>query len=166
MHLPDWRLDGKTGLITGSPTAAGTTTFTVTATDSVGATATHDYSLVVNPVLVLSGSTTLPPATLDVPYSEQIPTTGGTVPLVFALTTGSLPPGLTLSPTGLISGTPTSASTATTNGTSSFTVMATDASGTSATQTYSLTVNQSSFAITTTSLPTAVVSHRPITRRS
>lgn len=49
-----------------------------------------------------------PNGTTGTPYSHTFPTTGGTPPLSFAITSGSLPPGLTLDPsTGVVSGTPT-----------------------------------------------------------
>ena len=67
---------------------------------------------------------TLPNGTPGVPYSQQLTATGGAPPHTFAVTAGTLPPGLTLTPAGLLSGTPT------TNGSFPFTVTATDSGGT------------------------------------
>lgn len=48
-----------------------------------------------------------PAATQNQAYSHQFAATGGTAPYSWALTAGSLPAGLTLSGSGLLSGTPT-----------------------------------------------------------
>jgi hypothetical protein len=60
--------------------------------------------------------------------------TGGVGTIAFALTTGALPPGVTLSPAGTLSGTPTDA------GAFTFTIAATDSNGCSGTRTYTMTV--------------------------
>jgi sugar lactone lactonase YvrE len=66
---------------------------------------------------------TLPAGTLNVAYSNQLQAFGGVAPYTWAITSGALPAGLTLSvSTGQISGTPTFA------GAFSFTVQATDSS--------------------------------------
>jgi len=49
----------------------------------------------------------IPDGTLGVPYSHQMSAYGGTTPYTWSIWSGSLPPGLTLSSSGLISGTPT-----------------------------------------------------------
>ncbi len=68
-------------------------------------------------------TTTLPKAYLHSAYSHQLATTGGNPPATWSLTAGTLPAGLSLSASGLISGTPTNA------GSFSFTVQATDLQG-------------------------------------
>jgi len=66
-------------------------------------------------------TTSLPAASVGVAYSATLNATGATPPYTWAVTGGSLPPGLSLNPTtGVISGTPT------TPGTYHFTVQATD----------------------------------------
>lgn len=61
------------------------------------------------PVVILS--TSLPSTSVgDIGYSATLSGYGGTIPYSWSLATGSLPPGLTLSSTGVISGEPTSAS--------------------------------------------------------
>jgi hypothetical protein len=65
---------------------------------------------------------------VDHPYSpETLDASGGVAPLTFTLASGTLPAGLTLSPGGTVSGTPTAAVDA------SFAVTVTDADGASAT---------------------------------
>ncbi len=67
---------------------------------------------------------TLPAGTRNAAYSQQITASGigASPPFTFAVTAGSLPPGLSLGSNGALSGTPTSA------GDFNFTVTATDAS--------------------------------------
>jgi hypothetical protein len=70
------------------------------------------------------------PLTKNVPYSQQLSAAGGAAPYTWSLTAGALPPGLTLSSTGLISGTPTA------SGSFSFTVTVRDRNNASASRTY------------------------------
>ena len=63
----------------------------------------------------------------------QLTATGGTAPYTFAVITGSLPAGLTLSPSGVVAGTPA-------NGAYAFTVKVTDANGASANRSFSGTL--------------------------
>jgi alpha-tubulin suppressor-like RCC1 family protein len=79
-------------------------------------------------------TTTLPDAVIDQPYTAALSATGGTAPYTWAVTSGSPPPGLSLSAAGSITG------TATTGGPASFTVTATDAAGSTATASLTLTV--------------------------
>lgn len=65
----------------------------------------------------------LPPCATGVAYSETITAVGGTGPYTFAVVSGALPAGLSLSTAGVISGTPTAAAA------SSFTVQARDSTG-------------------------------------
>jgi hypothetical protein len=104
------------GLISGSPTSAGVTTFTVQAIDNEGNGGVRQYSLSVLNITYLPA--TLPSGTQASAYSQQLSVSGGTAPYTFSLI-GSLPAGLSLSSTGLISGTPT------TNGTFSTSIRAT-----------------------------------------
>ena len=69
------------------------------------------------------------------PYSETFTVTGLTGVYVFSVAGGTLPPGLTLSPAGALTGTPTTA------GTYAFTVAATDPTGGQAVRGYTLTVS-------------------------
>lgn len=65
---------------------------------------------------------TLPNGTVGVGYNQTITASGGTAPYTFAVTSGTLPAGLTLSAGGTLSGTPTTAAT------SNFRITATDSS--------------------------------------
>ncbi len=80
---------------------------------------------------------TLAPASVGSAYSASLSASGGSAPYTFSVLSGSTPEGLSLSPEGVISGTPTSAETA------SFTVLARDSSKPAliGTREYSLTVS-------------------------
>ena len=97
------------GVLSGVPAASGNFSFYVRVTDSTAATMDQLISLnIVNPPLTITNAT-LPTATAGVPYHAQLGATGGTPPYSWVLAGGSasLPPGLSLSGAGLISGTAT-----------------------------------------------------------
>ncbi|MBH0186913.1 MAG: IPT/TIG domain-containing protein [Nitrospira sp.] len=58
--------------------------------------------------LVISSSTSLPDGKVGIGYSTTLTATGGTAPYTWQILRGALPPGLSLSSGGLISGIPTS----------------------------------------------------------
>ena len=57
------------------------------------------------PALTIT-TTSLPDAQVGVAYSQQLAASGGTSPFIWSVSVGSLPAGLTLSASGLLSGTP------------------------------------------------------------
>jgi hypothetical protein len=126
------------GTISGTPTTSGTSTFTAQVTDNLttGAqTATHSFTLLIADPLTID-TTTLPSSIINTPYSQPLLASGGSAPYTWSLTTGQLPPGITLATNGSLAGTPTAI------GTSTFTAKATD-SGTppqTVTRTLSITV--------------------------
>jgi hypothetical protein len=86
--------------------APGTYKFTLRVTDGAGNVGQREYRLRVSSLNIMLGSA-LPPATVNVPYSQTLEPRGGTPPYTFSVTNGSLPTGLNLDPsTGVISGTP------------------------------------------------------------
>lgn len=124
-------------LISGTPTAQGTFSFTIKVTDSKSASASASLSIKVSNLAITTASP-LPAATGGTAYSVQLAATGGTAPYQWSLATGStLPAGLTLSSTGLLSGTPTL------GGTDTFGVTVTDSESPAAalTKTFSLTIS-------------------------
>jgi hypothetical protein len=79
----------------------------------------------------------LPDWTADHPgYDETLTATGGTGPLSYSVSDGALPPGLTLDPDGVISGTPT------TPGSFTFTIAVTDTTGATDSRPYTVAVNE------------------------
>ncbi len=127
-------LAAGSGLLSGTPTAAGTYPFTVRVVDASGQSATQSLSIVVAPAPSLTFGNP-PNGQVANAYSQQLTVSGGTGPFAWSVSAGSLPPGLSLAPgTGLLAGTPT------TPGLYSFTVRVVDSFGQSATKTVSLTV--------------------------
>lgn len=143
-------LDPSTGAITGTAGSLGTSNFTIGATDVFGCNGSASYSLRVCPAISVSPAT-LAAGTINVPYSQTVTATGGTGPYAYEVSSGLLPPGLSLeSTTGLISGTPAS------SGTFNFSIGATDADGCTGTQTYSLFIC-GILGMSPASLPSATV---------
>jgi sugar lactone lactonase YvrE len=154
------------GVLAGTPTASGTFSFTVTATDSTPApgtvTGTVMYTLTVNPAVVVVPTITITPATLTAAtagtaYSATLTASGGVSPYTYMVTSGALPAGITLTG-GVLAGTPTAI------GTFNFTVAATDSSPAPGpymgTAMYTLTVNPgvaTTFSFTTSGATTATV---------
>jgi predicted outer membrane repeat protein len=157
---PGLTLNAGTGALTGTPnTAIGSPfSFTIQVTDNVGGTATKAFTLAVAaPALTITTATPLPAGTVGTAYSGvTFAATGGTPPYVnWAVTVGSLPPGLALAPTtGVLSGTPNT----TAGSPFSFTIQVTDNVGGTATKAFTLAVNGTGLAITTaTPLPAGTV---------
>lgn len=124
------------GEIVGTPSVTGTFNFTVTARFGNNCTASQNFTLTVGANCV---GFSLPPAAFanarkSEAFNHTLAAIGASGAVTYRITAGNLPTGLTLSPTGVISGTPT------VGGAFSFTVTATDANGCVATQTYSMSI--------------------------
>lgn len=141
------------GQLSGIPTASGTFTFTVQVTDSFGYSTTANLSLTLAaaPTLSVTTSGSLPSGTVNTAYpASQLNATGGIQPYSWVVVTpgtGPLPPGLTLSSGGQITGTPTA------TGTYPFTVQVTDSATptpNTATANLSITVNAAAITCDTT----------------
>ena len=128
------------GTISGTPTASGQTNIAVQVTDSLGDSATVTYLLTLYPALAIS-PTTLPVGTVGTAYSQILTASGGSgsgYAFIVTSGTGLSAVGLTLSPSGAISGTPTGTETA-----AAISVQVTDSLGNTAGQSYSLTISAS-----------------------
>ncbi|MGQ9633490.1 MAG: Ig domain-containing protein [Bryobacteraceae bacterium] len=84
--------------------------------------------------VVIETPAALPWASLTQPYSETLSASGGAAPYRWALVSGSLPPGITLSSSGVVSGEPERA------GTYYFTIAVQDATGAAASKSFGLVV--------------------------
>lgn len=148
-------LSSQTGLISGTPTVAGDSAFTVQVTDSEAQPIKISTGLSINVGTSLSQltitTTSLPTGTQNSPYNTALAATGGVTPYTWSITQGALPQGLNLnSSTGVLSGTPTGA------GTWNLTVHASDSEhpAATATQPLSITIGAAvSLSITTAALP-------------
>jgi serine protease len=103
------------GLISGTPSAPGPFSFSVEATDSTTpsaetATAAFSGTVATAPSPVIT-TTSLPSGTVGSGYSTTLHASNGTLPYSWAIVSGSLPPGISLSSGGEISGTPTTSTT-------------------------------------------------------
>lgn len=133
--------------LTGTPTQAGVYNFSVQETDTDGLSVVEPFTLVVNPFAI--SPLVLPSGVQGQGYIQQMGLQGGASPFNFSLVGGSLPPGLTISQTGKISGVPNSASA----GSYNFTLLVQDANGLEATQSFNLVIfTGATMAITTTGL--------------
>jgi len=110
-------LNALTGAITGTPTVTASAvalTLKVTDSGSPAQSQTAILALTVNASALLITTTSLPNGQVRNPYSASLVATGGMPPYTWAVTSGSLPAGLTLNPvTGAITGTPTATANAT-----------------------------------------------------
>jgi PKD repeat protein len=123
---PGVTLNTSTGVISGTPTTAGSYTYGITATNSQGTDLITYTQVISTPAPPTHGPAVPGTAPAGVAFSFTIPESGNPAP-TFAVTSGSLPPGLTLnSSTGVISGTPT------TPGSYTYTITATNSQGTDA----------------------------------
>lgn len=150
------------GVLSGTPTAAGAFTFAVQAQDSTSGgsggpyTGSRSYSVTIAAPMIVVAPSTLPNGKVGASYSQTISASGGSGVYSYAVTGGTLPPGLALnSATGALTGTPTTA------GGSTFIITATDTVTTGAgapytgSQSYSLAAVQ--IAISPVSLGAPVI---------
>lgn len=148
--LPGGLTLDSSGFIAGTPTTAGTFTFTIRVVDSIGGINNRIFTLVIDTATTPTILTTsLPPVMVGNSYSQTIATIGGTPPYVnHFISTGFLPTGLTLnSVSGEISGTPTVA------GIYSFVITVEDSIGQIDDQSLSILIQGTNPSITTTSVP-------------
>lgn len=116
------------------PTLYTTRTFTLTATHSSGGTSTASVTYNVSAPSISLSPASLPSTKVNNSYNQTITASGGRAGYTFTYT-GTIPPGLSLNSSGTLSGTPSS------QGTYSFTVIATDADGYTGSRAYSIQVD-------------------------
>ncbi len=152
--LPGGLTISRSGVISGTPTGAGVTNFWLSLHDLTAAdggpswcirddASQREFSIAVDPGLAIVDQS-VKPATVGQPYSDTLtakkvvtltPPAGDDVQATWSLASGSLPPGVTLSASGALTGTPTA------EGSYQFVVRAQNGSP-YATQTYTLAVRQ------------------------
>jgi hypothetical protein len=142
------------GVISGTPTGLGgdfTVTVKATGNCSTGQTATKAFTFTIGCPTISITTSSLPNGTAGAAYSQQLAASGATT-YTWAIDSGALPTGLTLSSAGLISGTPTGA-----GGSFPVTVRATGncSAGQIATKAFTLVIGCPAISITTASPLTA-----------
>lgn len=153
--LPGGLTLSPAGVLSGTPTAAGTFTFTIQAKDSTGSgsggpyTGSQSYTVTIAAPTIAVAPGTLGNGTVGSIYSQTVSASGGNGPYSYAVTNGSLPAGLSLnSSTGAVTGTPTS------TGNASFMITATDTATTgtgapySGDRSYSITIGKGTATVT------------------
>jgi hypothetical protein len=111
----------------------------------------NDYTIIQlvksSTVPLIASTHSLPSGTIGVAYSQAVIATGGIPPYAWTITSGNLPAGLSLSTSGVISGTPITA------GSTSVSFKVTDNSNATATQSIIITINNGTITTTTTTAP-------------
>ena len=151
--LPTGLTLGPNCLVSGTPTVAGSFTFTVQATDSSSPdlTTTGQFTIVILPAPVTFTFGNPLPGTIEVVYNQTILINGGTAPYTCALLSGSLPTGLTLNPNCTLTGTPVA------SGNFTFRISVTDGGGNTGTGLILLVINPATLTFTPTVLPNGTV---------
>jgi subtilisin family serine protease len=139
---PGMALNPSTGAVTGTPTAAGTFSFTARASDTGNPVRTDTQALsitVASTVALAISSWSVPGGDVGSGYTGTVTGSGGATPYTWSVASGTLPPGL-----GLVQGTPTMtiSGTPTTVGRYTFTIRVTDALGAQQTRTFQVRIRK------------------------
>ncbi|MGE0431496.1 MAG: putative Ig domain-containing protein [Planctomycetota bacterium] len=137
--LPDGlTLAPDSGVLDGTPTTAGNTAFDVTVTDDNAANDSRNYNITIYalPAITGPGAGALAVGSTGSPYGPvNVTGTGGKAAIVWSISAGALPTGLSInSNTGAISGTPSAV------GNFNFTVRMADANNRADTRAYSILI--------------------------
>jgi uncharacterized repeat protein (TIGR03803 family) len=140
----------SSGSITGSATTGGVYTGIITASNGTAPNATQSFTITVQQTSLITNGP--PPTTvlLNATYSFTYLTSGYPAPS-FTLSAGSLPPGIGLSTTGVLSGSPTQ------TGTYTGTVTASNGIGSASTQNFTIAVQESATITNNPPPPTFLV---------
>ncbi|PPK68778.1 S8 family serine peptidase [Actinokineospora auranticolor] len=125
------------GVVSGTPTTAGTSNVTVTATPTSGTAGSASFTWTINPQPAGDAVVTPPgdqTGRVGTPVNLALRATGATAPYTWTAT--GLPPGLSISSGGVVSGTPTTA------GNYTLTVTATPAAGNPGSLKFSWTISE------------------------
>jgi subtilase family serine protease len=145
--LPTGLSISTSGLISGTPSAAGSYSVTVTAKDTTGASGSATFTWTINAATGNTVTVTNPGSktgTVGTATSLQISATDSASGQTLTYSATGLPAGLSISTSGLISGTPTTA------GTYSVTVTAKDTTGASGSASFTWTISSAGGTCTST----------------
>lgn len=126
---PGITINASTGLVSGTVAAGtyGSATASVTVVDNLGSRITRQYAYGFEAALVAATPDPFYQPVIGIPYSLTLARTGGHAPFVWTVTSGTLPPGLSISTDNNVTGVPLSAFTGNT------TLTVTDAGGSTST---------------------------------
>ncbi|MCX6611198.1 MAG: putative Ig domain-containing protein, partial [Acidobacteria bacterium] len=139
------------GRLQGTPTAGGIFPLTIRVTDASGNSYSSSLPLRIEATSLAIATNSLAGASAFVPYSQGFASIGGTPPYTYTLLNGTLPPGLTLSAGGVLSGTPTAVETY------NFTIRTTDSATATAQAAFAITVSGSGPRILVSALPNGIL---------
>ncbi|MCB9895346.1 MAG: hypothetical protein H6839_12920 [Planctomycetes bacterium] len=126
------------GMLTGTPTQQGVYNFNVGITDTLSVSANAGFQLTIDPPAngnpTITTTSPLPSGTANRVYTPvTLTATGGTAPYAWSVV-GTLPPGMSLSPAGVLDGTPTL------KGTYAFSITVQDAAFATDTDAFQITI--------------------------
>ena len=140
------------GIVSGTPTATGTISFTAHVVDEELNTDDQPLQIVVNDMVAIIAAA-LPEWTVAVPYAQQLTSSGGTGDLTWSDLNGDLAgTGLALTPGGALTGTPT------VTGTIAFTAQVVDEAMASDTEPFEVVIN-TAVAVNAAVLPDWTAGH-------
>ncbi|WP_062226757.1 Ig-like domain-containing protein [Aureimonas frigidaquae] len=147
--LPPGVILSTGGVLSGTPTAAGSYTVNVSIADANGTAGSASYTIAVAPTHTVFGFTppagTLPSAMAGEPYQQAISAAGGSGMKIYSVASGSFPDGMILNvSTGALNG-PLKPNT---EGDYSFTIAVTDSSGATSSASYTLKVKPRAVTVT------------------
>ena len=140
--LPDGLSLSEDGILAGTPEAAGSYSFDITVLDDVGHSSTSSFTVSVVTKPAISTTSPLPQGIVGTEYAQAFTVNGGTAPYEWSISSGELPPGLSLGTDGALSGLPLEA------GSFAFTVVVQDAHELSAQMVIEIEVIESPITIT------------------
>jgi hypothetical protein len=149
--LPKGLTLSTAGKISGQPTEAGSSTFSVEVKDSAGNAAKAPFKLVVGPQLVIASAGPLPVGYADSNYSFTFTASGGSGKGYVWTTKSTLPQNMVLSKTGILSGTTPAADTVT------LTIVVTDSAKNKASAEFKLIIDATTSQCTNDNQTTALV---------
>jgi hypothetical protein len=137
------------GLIVGRPQNDGTFPFQARVVDASKAAAVQAFTLRVGSGLTLVSAAELASGSVGTPYEQPLMAAGGSPPFRWSVSSGALPPGVTLERSGILRGQPSGA------GRFRFEVMVRDSARAAAVQSFQLDVQAALKVVTPTALTDA-----------
>jgi hypothetical protein len=145
--LPSGLALATNGVLSGTPLQTGTFAITVKVTDSNGCTGSANYTLTITCQTITITNPAVSSGVAGAAFSQTFTQSGAIGSATFSLASGSLPAGLSISASGVLSGTPTQ------TGSFPITVGVTDANGCSGVgPTYNLTIACQTITVTNPSM--------------